>query len=80
MSIKITEDGKRILREAYQRQGWSQNEWARQADYTEMVVKRLVGTAAGSVSQKALERLCEVVDVDWRDVVEAPQIADRLSS
>jgi len=79
MSIKITEDGDRILRDAYERKGWSQKEWASQAGYTEIAVRRLLGTASGTVSKNALKRLCEVVDVNWRDVVEDPQMEPLLA-
>lgn len=80
MSSKITEDGKRILREAYQSKGWSQYEWAIQAGYdSDNIVKRLLGTAPGTVGKNARKRLCEVVGVELRDVVEDPPIDPRLA-
>ncbi|MGK7901771.1 MAG: NACHT domain-containing NTPase [Hormoscilla sp.] len=80
MSVKLNKDGPRILREAYKRKGLSQYEWARQAGYTEIVVKNLLRIEGGGpVSQEALERLCEVVEVNWQDVVEDPPIDPLLA-
>lgn len=69
MQVRISDEGCRKLKKVYKQKGLTLEEWGELAYCSPATVKRFLRTSEG-VTQENFEALCEVVDVDWRDVVE----------
>ncbi len=63
-------EGQQLLKRAYKKNKLSQEMWAQQSFCSVATIKGILGTPLRSVSQDTLEKACEVVDVNWREVVD----------
>jgi hypothetical protein len=62
--------GQELLRQEYERKGWTIEKWAMESFCSVSTIRGLLGTPLRSVSQNTLELGCKALGVNWRDVVE----------